>query len=177
MAERTDRPILSGVLALVAVGLGVGLILGLGALLVTRMAGVGGGAGDTADGGGASMYLPPAEKTDSPQPSQPGNNGKQSGQPSQSEEAQPTIVLNAGQSAVAPMQQIDLSGNYPGGDGAILRVQRFESGKWIDFPVTASVSNASFTTYVQTGQGGVNKFRMFDADADEASNAVKVRVG
>ncbi len=179
MADRTDRPVLSGVLALLAVALGVGLILGLGALVVTRMAGIGGGDGDAADGDGASMYLPAPEKTDSPQASRSGDGGKKGDEPSgeESEEAQPTIVLNAGQDAVAPMQQIDLSGNYPGGDGAILRVQRFESGKWIDFPVTASVSNGSFTTYVQTGQGGVNKFRMFDADAGDASNAVKVRVG
>ena len=52
------------------------------------------------------------------------------------------------------MEQIDLTGVYPGGEGAILQVQRFEGGKWEDFPVTASVSNETFSTYVQTSQTG-----------------------
>ena len=38
------------------------------------------------------------------------------------------------------MEQIDLTGVYPGGEGAILQVQRFEDGSWDDFPVAVSVS-------------------------------------
>jgi hypothetical protein len=75
------------------------------------------------------------------------------------------------------MQQIDLTGVYPGGEGAILRVQRFESGQWQDFPVTASVSNQTFSMYVQTSRPGVNKFRVIDTDSQLASNAVRVTVG
>jgi hypothetical protein len=75
------------------------------------------------------------------------------------------------------MQQIDLTGIYPGGEGAILRVQRFESGQWQDFPVTASVSNQTFSTYVQTSRSGVNKFRVVDTDSGLKSNPVRVTVG
>ena len=179
MADRTDRPVLSGLLALGAVALAVGLILGIGALVVARMAGMSGGDGATGSSNEQSMYIPPLEETESPEAPEGNQGGKQGGQPrdGESEEAETRIQLTAGQVAVAPMQQIDLSGSYPGGDGAILRVQRFESGQWIEFPVTASVNGGSFATYVQTGQGGVNRFRVYDADADQASNDVKVRVG
>ena len=75
------------------------------------------------------------------------------------------------------MQQIDLTGVYPGGEGAILQVQRFTNGAWTDFPVTASVSNQTFSTYVQTSQAGVNRFRVVDTDTKLESNEVKVTVG
>ncbi len=59
------------------------------------------------------------------------------------------------------MEQIDLTGVYPGGEGAILQVQRFENGTWTDFPASpVSVSDQTFSTYVQTGQPGVQRFRM-----------------
>ena len=75
------------------------------------------------------------------------------------------------------MEQIDLTGVYPGGEGAILQVQRFEGGSWQDFPVTVSVSDGTFSTYVQTGQGGVNRFRVVDTDSGKPSNEVKVTIG
>ena len=75
------------------------------------------------------------------------------------------------------MEQIDLTGVYPGGEGAILQVQRFTNGKWTDFPVTVSVSDETFTTYVQTSQPGANKFRVVDSDTDLISNEVRVTVG
>ena len=42
--------------------------------------------------------------------------------------------------------------------------------------MTASVSSETFTTYVQTGQLGENKFRMRDSDTDQTSNEVTVTV-
>ena len=74
------------------------------------------------------------------------------------------------------MQQIDLTGTYQSGEGAILQVQRFEDGTWSDFPVTMSVSGGTFATYVQTGRTGENKFRVVDTDADVVSNEVTVTV-
>jgi hypothetical protein len=75
------------------------------------------------------------------------------------------------------MEQIDLTGTYPTGEGAILQVQRFEDGAWEDFPVTMSVSNQTFSTYVQTSRPGENKFRVIDTDKDLFSNEVIVTVG
>ena len=71
------------------------------------------------------------------------------------------------------MEQIDLTGVYPGGEGAILQVQRFEGGKWADFPVPISVSDETFATYVQTSQPGVNRFRVIDTDNGATSNEVR----
>jgi hypothetical protein len=76
------------------------------------------------------------------------------------------------------MQQIDLTGVYPGGEGAILQVQRKLDGKWQDFlSVDAAVSGGQFSTYVQTGQLGVQKFRMRDTTSGKVSNVVSVTVG
>ena len=75
------------------------------------------------------------------------------------------------------MEQIDLTGVYPGGEGAILQVQRFTSGAWQDFPVTVSVSDETFSTYVQTSQAGLNRFRVVDTDTERISNEVRVPIG
>ena len=75
------------------------------------------------------------------------------------------------------MEPIDLTGVYPGGEGAILQVQQFTDGKWDDFPVTTPVSDETFTTYIQTSQPGLNKFRVIDTKTGETSNEVRVRIG
>ena len=75
------------------------------------------------------------------------------------------------------MQQIDLTGSYPSGEGAILQMQRLENGDWTDFPVTMSVSGGTFATYVLTSRPGENKFRVIDTDTQKTSNEVVVTVG
>ena len=184
-----DHPVISGLVALVGVGLAVGLFLGLAVLIGTHVLGLGNSAATADASGGQSMYLPEPEKTlraSGPLITLvPGATEA----PASTGAAQPTdqatataspkkqISLSAGENSVAPMQQIDLTGVYPGGEGAILQVQRFTSGSWQDFPVTASVSNETFSTYVQTSQGGVNRFRVVDTDTALASNEVRVTVG
>ena len=39
------------------------------------------------------------------------------------------------------------------------------------------MSNQTFSTYVQTSQAGVNRFRVVDTDTKLESNEVKVTVG
>ena len=185
--ESDGHPVLAGLLALVGVGLAVGLIAGLAALAGTRILGLGDAAAVAETTGGQSMYLPKPAKTTGesgpqitlePDPESSGSTGKS--EPSDeetTEKAEEQISLSASQTEVAPMQQIDLTGVYPGGEGAILQVQRFTSGSWQDFPVTVSVSDETFTTYVQTSQAGVNRFRVIDTDTDEVSNEVRVRIG
>ncbi len=185
--QRTDRhPVAYGLLALVGVAVVVGLILGMAVLGGARVMGI--GEPDTASTGDdeASMYLP------KPEPTKPdkgpvltlapgrGSPPSDESEPKESKSpAKPTkvISLSGSQTSVAPMEQIDLTGVYPGGEGAILQVQRFEGGSWQDFPVTASVSNETFATYVQTSQPGANRFRVVDTDTGKPSNQVKVTVG
>lgn len=87
------------------------------------------------------------------------------------------ISLSASPLEVSPMGRIDLTGTYPGGEGATLQVQRFEGG-WGSFSgVTATVRGTTFSTYVLTGRDGVNRFRVVDSSSGKSSNAVRIRVG
>ena len=185
----TERhPIVSGLLALLAVGLVVGLILGGAALAATQVLGVGEEETATDDStSDASLYLPRPERTGRPDgplitlapPASDGTERSPQG-PRTTEtetEEESKISLSAGQTSVGPMEPIDLSGVYPGGEGAILQVQQFTAGKWDDFPVTAPVSDETFTTYIQASRIGLNRFRMIDTKSGEVSNEVRVRIG
>ena len=183
--ESEGHPVVSGLLALVGVGLVVGLIAGLAALVGTRMLGLGGESASAETTSNQSMFLPKPEKTQAESAPlitlAPGETSseKSSSQPSDVEstkKAEKEISLSASQTEVASMEQIDLTGVYPGGEGAILQVQRFTSGAWQDFPVTVSVSDETFSTYVQTSQAGLNRFRVVDTDTDLVSNEVRVTV-
>ena len=177
-----ERPVLTGILALVGVALVVGLVLGGGALAASKVLGLDGGdSGTDAATSRDSLYLPEFEETEKPSGPLVTLRPEPSSESKPSKDAKPAkpkndISLSAGQTQVAPMGQIDLTGVYPGGEGAILQVQRREGSQWDDFPVTVSVSNETFSTYVQTGQVGANRFRVVDTDTGEASNVVKVTI-
>ena len=184
------HPIAAGLVALIAVTVTVGLVLGVVTLLATHVLGIG-GSGDDGSSAAQSLYLPtptptptpsgplvtlaPARDSDSalsPDDTTPTEQATQSSAPAKQ------ITLSAGETSVAPMEQIDLTGVYPGGEGAILQVQRKLDGQWQDFlSVDAAVSGGQFSTYVQTGQLGVQKFRMRDTTSGEVSNVVRVTVG
>ncbi len=168
---------LSGLLALVGVAAAVGVILGFGALMASKMLGLSGSEASSTSAAQESMYLPKPSITADAQsgPTRPKGSRKPSAEASESEDT--GIVLAAAQTNVSPMGHIDLSGTYPGGDGAILTVQRLEAGSWEDFPVSTSVSAGAFSTYIQTGQPGVNRFRVFDSGNGTASNEIAVTVG
>ncbi|HXH79421.1 hypothetical protein [Nocardioides sp.] len=178
MSDTQDRPVLTGLIALVAVAAVVGIIGGLTALVGSRVLGLDGGAAasDSDATSGTSLYLP--EPTITSETVSPEAGASATNDPVQTSAAPvTTITLSAGQESVAAMQQIDFSGTYPAGEGAILQVQRLENGKWIDFPVTMSVSSQRFATYVLTGRAGENTFRVIDTDKDVFSNEVVVTVG
>jgi hypothetical protein len=191
LPDSEEHPVAAGLIALVGVGLAVGLIIGTVALVATRMMGLGGENASAQTTSQESLYLPKPEKTKGPSgplitlapgesesPTQQSSQGQQ--QPSRSPKpgkAKKEISLSASQTSVEPMDQIDLTGVYPGGEGAILQVERFTSGSWQAFPVTVSVSDETFATYVQTSQSGVNRFRVTDTDSGLTSNEVKITIG
>jgi hypothetical protein len=183
LMARSERPVLTGLIALVGVGILVGLFLGGAALAATKVLGID-GDGDTSNSSSEqSMYLPKPSKTQAESgplitlPPDPSGTSAPTDEPTEEQTPDKAISLSAGQTAVGAMEQIDLTGVYPGGEGAILQVQRFQGGQWIDFPVTASVSNETFSTYVQTSQPGRNRFRVVDTDTGLESNEVRVTVG
>lgn len=181
MTSDEKHPITAGFIALIGVGLAVGLLLGVFTLVVSRVAGLGGDDSSTATGAGPSLYLPTPVPTDSASDSPAGQTDAGAAQPPGPAHTRTApveqITLQAGASSVAAMERIDLSGVYTGGEGAVLQVQRKGTGgRWEDFPVTAAVAGETFSTYVQTGRAGVQRFRVRDPDAELASNVVSVTV-
>ena len=187
MDSEEQHPVAAGLVALVTVGLGVGLLIGGVTLVATRVVGVDGDSGSPqAADGGASLYLPTPSPTErSTQPSVTFAPGETTGGefvepvvPAPSSASAPgRISLQAGSDHVGAMQRIDLTGVYPGGEGAILQVQRKEGGAWADFAsVDVAVQDETFSTYVLTGRPGQQHFRMRDTDTGKVSNEVVVTV-
>ncbi|MBJ7358718.1 hypothetical protein [Nocardioides sp.] len=183
--ESEGHPVVAGLLALLGVGLAIGLLISGAALAGTSMLGL----GESDDSGQASsdqtINVPKPEPTDpptgplitlEPKPSNEGNSAETEAPP----EPEDAISLSAAVTEVRPGEPIDLSGVYPGGEGATLVVQRLEDGKWVDFAggdVTASVTNETFSTYVITERTGLNTWRVRDNRTDEVSNEVRVQIG
>jgi hypothetical protein len=185
-----NHPITAGLVALVSVTVAVGLVLGAVTLVATRVLGIGGDDNGTSSAD-QTLFLPTPTPTPTPsgplvtlapqsssEAAQPSETDTATDLPTESSSPAKQITLSAGETSVSPMQQIDLTGVYPGGEGAILQVQRKLDGKWQDFlSVDAAVSGGQFSTYVQTGQLGVQKFRMRDTTSGMVSNVVSVTVG
>jgi hypothetical protein len=178
-----DRPVLSRLLALVGVGLAVGLIAGLAVMHGARVVGIGGGNSNGGSaGGGATMYLPrPVKTSASAGPSitlgTSSTTATTQAPPPKQHKPRKRIALQAGEQSVAPMGRIDLTGTYPTGEGAVLNVQKLSNGSWQDFySISATVQNGTFSTYIQTGTSGVNRFRVVDSDTHVASNEVRVTI-
>ncbi len=197
----TERhPVVTGVVALVAVGLVVGLVLGTVAWAGARFAGLdesaSAGEDPSTEGDGDRLVLPRPKETEggdgplitlAPQPGQGGGGGGGEGGGRGGEDREDRgkrkkqqdegITLSAGQNAVGVFDQIDLTGVYPGGEGRVLQVERMEGGTWVEFNATVAVSNETFSTFVQSGQAGPNRFRVVDSSDATTSNPVTVRVG
>jgi hypothetical protein len=179
LSEDEGHPVISGLVALIGVGVVVGLLVSGGALAASSILGLGGhDSGGTATSQ-QSMYLPRPSATESETgPAITLAPGEES--PTSTASTAPpqfAISLSSSSTQVQPMEEIYLTGVYPGGEGAVVQVQRFQNGKWEDFPVDASVSGETFSTYVQTGQVGFNKFRVRDTSSSAVSNDVRVKVG
>jgi hypothetical protein len=172
-----------GLLALVGVAVAVGLVASVAFVVGAHVLGLSGGHAATVAGeGDATMVVPKPEKT---QPasgpsitlgSSPTSNAPQSPSP-KIKKPKKQISLQSGATSVAPMGRIDLTGTYPGGEGAVLNVQKYSNGSWQDFySISATVTNGTFSTYIQTGTPGMNRFRVIDSDTQLASNEVKVQI-
>ena len=177
MDTEKQRPVLAGLIALVAVAVAIGLLGGLAVMVGVNATGLDGTTTATDESASPSAFsLPKPSDTGSSIPA-PDESVEPSTGEETSEAPAEAISLSVTQQSVSPMQEIDLTGTYQAGEGAILQVQRFEGGAWSDFPVTMSVSGGTFTTFVQTGQVGPNQFRVVDTDTQAISNEVTVTVG
>ena len=175
--DTEHRPVLTGLIALVGVAVAIGLLGGLAVLVGVQATGISETSSASDDSGTpATFRLPkPSDTSTETVPTDPVE--PEPGTETSPEAPADGISLSATQQSVSPMQQIDLTGTYQGGEGAVLQVQRLESGTWTDFPVTMSVTGGTFSTIVQTSRTGPNQFRVVDTDSDVISNEITVTVG
>jgi hypothetical protein len=69
-----------------------------------------------------------------------------------------------------PFQPVRIQGTYHGGGDTFLRVQRWEGGKWLAFPLpTKTDQSGQFTAYVELGQPGRYRLRVLDPDSGVTS--------
>jgi len=66
-------------------------------------------------------------------------------------------------SSARPFETVRIRGTYRGGAETFLRVERWEDGKWLAFPVpTKTDQSGRFTAYVEFGQPGRYRLRVLD---------------
>ncbi len=176
MDDETDwrKQLLVGAAVLLVVGLLVGGIIALIALKAADVAGFG---KTPAPESGVTIptnnTTPPTSDSSQTQPTTTGPSSTTTTKKPQ-QPRRTGIKLTASPDQASTYQRVNLTGTYASGTGATLQVQRLEGGSWVDFPTSASVSGGTFSTYVETGRSGPNKFRVFDVGADKASNVVTV---
>jgi hypothetical protein len=177
------RQLLLGVAALAAVALLIGGVVSAFALGAAKVSGI-----DTAHSGSQasaspSLVMPSGKPTTDvdayPDPSSSADDTSSSPSPSASRTAEKPrpISLQATPAQVGAGQRIDLTGVYPGGEGATLQVQRLEGGAWADFPVTVPVNGGQFSTYITTSRTGKARFRVQDEASGRLSNVVRITIG
>ena len=81
-----------------------------------------------------------------------------------------TIQLEGLVDSAKPFETVRIQGRYPGGPDTLLRVQRWEDGKWLAFPLpTKTDKSGRFTAYVEFGQPGRYRLRLLDPSSGSTS--------
>jgi hypothetical protein len=83
---------------------------------------------------------------------------------------QSTIQLEDLAESARPFETVRVQGTYRGGADTFLRVQHWEGGKWLAFPVpTKTDQSGKFTAYVELGQPGRYRLRVVQPGSGVAS--------
>jgi len=81
-----------------------------------------------------------------------------------------TIQLVDPSDSARPFEAVRIQGRYRGGADTFLRVQRWEGGKWLNFPLSTKTDQSGhFTTFVEFGQPGRYRLRVLDPDSGVTS--------
>jgi hypothetical protein len=77
-----------------------------------------------------------------------------------------SIQLEDLATSARPFEAVRIQGAYRGGAGTFLRVQRWEAGKWLDFPLpTKTDESGQFITQAEFGRPGRYWLRVLDPDS------------
>jgi non-ribosomal peptide synthetase-like protein len=115
--------------------------------------------------GGSSSSAGPSRASD---PSPPTSSATAGAGPTTSSgsAAAKTIQVEAAADSAQPYQTVRIPGTYRGGADTLLRVQRWEGGKWLAFPLPMkSDQSGRFTIYVEFGRPGRYQLRVLDPDS------------
>jgi hypothetical protein len=86
-----------------------------------------------------------------------------------------TIQLEDLAASARPFEAVRIQGTYRGGAGTFVRVQRWEGGRWLDFPLpTKTDQSGQFITQAEFGQPGRYSLRVLDPDSGVASETFVV---
>jgi hypothetical protein len=174
--ERAEASqIIRALLVVLVLAVGVGVIVAVVSVTLLKSSGILPQANPSND---HSQVIPqstsPATRTNTQPPTtQPTPTGPST---TSAPHAHRSIQLTASPTAAGTYERINLLGSYHGTGSPTLQVQRFEGGRWVDFPTTASVSGGQFSTYIETGHTGVNRLRLVDPSTGESSNVVEVSI-
>ena len=84
-----------------------------------------------------------------------------------------TIELEDLADSARPLEAVRIQGTYRGGPDTFVRVQRWEGGKWLDFPLqTRTDQSGQFTTYVELEEPGRYLLRVVEPDSGVASKTL-----
>jgi hypothetical protein len=205
--EENENPVANGLVALVAVGLVIGLLTAIIALLGTRLVGLGGDGGTSGGGvaAGDSLYLPslvpteldsrmlvtlaPVESETPADSSSPSASASTSATASSTPSTSPSdsalsgqsdtsILLNAGSSRVEVGDELMLSGTFRRGEGSVLDIWYNVDGEgWTEFNLDVNVYGGVFQVHVATYKTGTIQWRVEDPDSGLESNVVTVHHG
>jgi hypothetical protein len=122
--------------------------------------------GMSRDRGGTTRSVPTVTAaTVSTSASEPSDESTHTGRREES-----TIQLEDLPDTARPFEAVRIQGTYGGGADAFLRVERWEGGKWLAFPVPAKTDQSGrFTAHVELGQPGRYRLRVLDPDSGVTS--------
>jgi hypothetical protein len=88
-----------------------------------------------------------------------------------------TIQFEDLSDSARPSEAFRIQGTYHGGAGTFLRVQRWEGGEWLDFPLPTKTDEAGrFITQAEFAQPGRYRLRVLDPDSGVTSKTFVVVV-
>lgn len=192
MNEENENPVTSGLVALVAVAIVVGLLGGIIALVGTKVVGLGGGGGSSSGDGvavGDSLYMPDPEPTELDSrllvTLQPTETEEETSATASAPETTETTTEPSGDTAltlstatydIAVGDPLTLSGIYENGEGSVLEVwNNVNGGGWQKFNATTNVSGSLFSVDVITYQAGEIEWQVRDPDSGTESNVITVQ--
>ncbi len=88
-----------------------------------------------------------------------------------------TIQVKGLAASARPFQAVRIQGKYPGGADTYLRVQRWDEGEWLAFPLpTKTDRSGQFTAYVELGQPGRYPLRVLDPNSGTTSKTFVILI-